>query len=162
MLHTHSTKRQLTVIMSSLRNPSQPDETLGPPKNGGMPISDIPKDTPNQHYHNRDVAHAAAVKYENNRYITPVNVEFGSNDSESTMNIASKHRKLFAAIKILDPFAKMITDDDTVIQHPKEFLMWAEYAKKNHHHQRSQSPISSFFRPPRHRFHQNRIVYEIW
>ena len=127
-----------------------------------MPISDIPKDTPNQHYHNRDVAHAAAVKYENNRYITPVNVEFGSNDSDSTVNIASKHCKLFAAIKILDPFAKIITDDDTVIQHPKEFLMWADYAKKNHHHQRSQSPISSFFRPPRHRFHQNRIVYEIW
>ena len=95
-----------------------------------MPISDIPKDTPNQHYHNRDVAHAAAVKYENNRYITPVNVEFGSNDSDSTVNIASKHRKLFAAIKILDPFAKIITDDDTVIQHPKEFLMWADYAKK--------------------------------
>ena len=51
-LHTHSTKRPLAVIMSSLRNPSQPDETPGPPKNGGMSISDISNDTPNQHYHN--------------------------------------------------------------------------------------------------------------
>ena len=52
--------------MSSLRNPPQPNETPEPPKNGGISISDIPNDTPNQHYHNHDIAHAAAVRYENN------------------------------------------------------------------------------------------------
>ena len=52
--------------MSSLRNPSQPDETQEPPKSGGMPISDIPDDTYNQYYHNYDVAQVAEVKYENN------------------------------------------------------------------------------------------------
>ena len=87
--------------MSSLRNPSQPDENPGPPENGGMPISNIPNDIPNQHYHNRDVAHTTAVNYENNRYITPVNVEFDSNESDSTVNITSKHHNLFSAIKLL-------------------------------------------------------------
>ena len=118
------------VIMSSLRNPSQPDETQEPPKSGGMPISDIPDDTYNQYYHNYDVAQVAEVKYENNRYITPVNVEFGSTESDSTVNIASKHSKLFAAIKLLDPSAKIITDDDTVIHHLKEFPTGADYATK--------------------------------
>ena len=66
--------------MSFLRNPSQPDETPEPPKNGGMPITDIPDNTPHQQYHNHDVAHAAEVKYENNPYITSVNVEFGSTE----------------------------------------------------------------------------------
>ena len=95
-----------------------------------MHVSDITDDIPNQHYHNRDVAHDAVVKYDNNRYITPVNVEFGSNDSDSTVNIASKNRKLFAAIKILDTSAKIITDDDTIIHHPKEFPMGADYTTK--------------------------------
>ena len=116
--------------MRSLRNPTQPVETPEPPKNGEMPISDIPNDTPNQHYHNRDLAHAAEVKYEENRYITPVNVEFGSTESDRTVNIASKHRKFFTAIKLLGRFAKIITDDDAVIHHPKEFPMGADYATK--------------------------------
>ena len=106
ILRTYSNKRHLTVIVSSLRNPSQPDETPAPPKNGGTPLADIPDDTLNQHYHNHDVAHAAEVKYEKNRCIIPVNVKFGSTESDSTVNIASKHRKLFAAIKLLDPSAK--------------------------------------------------------
>ena len=116
--------------MSSLRNSPQPYETPGPPKNGEIPILVYPNDTPNQHYHNRDIAHAAKVKNENNRYITPVNVEFGSTESDSTVNIASKHRKLFTTIKLLDPSAKIITDDYTVIHHPKEFPMGADYATK--------------------------------
>ena len=123
----YSTKHHLTVIMNSLRNPFQPDETSEPSKNDNIPISDILNDTPNQYYHNCDVAHAAEVKYENNRYITPVNVEFGSTESDSTVNIASKYRKLFTAIKILDPSAKSITNDDTVIHYPKEFPTGAYY-----------------------------------
>ena len=115
--------------MSSLRNPPQPDETPGP-KNGKMPISAYPNDTPNQYHHNRDVAHPVEVKYENNRYITPVNVEFDSTESDSTVNISSKHRKLFTVVKLLDPSAKIITNDDTVIHHPKESHMGADYATK--------------------------------
>ena len=64
------------------KNPSQPDETPEPPKNDGMPISDIPNDTLNQHYHNRDVAHAAAVKYENNfRFIKIILISSNAVDS---------------------------------------------------------------------------------
>ena len=148
--------------MSSLRNPCQPNETPEPPKNGGIPITNIPDNTPNQHYHNRDVAHAAEVKYENNRYITPVNVEFGSTELDSTVNISSKHRKLFTAIKLLDPSAKIITDDDTVIHHPKEFSMRADYSTQFTIINDRKARFPRFVRPPRHRFHQNRIVYETW
>ena len=107
--------------MSFLQKPPQSDETPGSLKKVEMLNSDNSNVTPNQHYHNRDVAHAAEVKYEKNRYITPINVEFGSTESDSTVNIASKYRKLFTAIKVLDPSTKIITDDDTVIHHPKEF-----------------------------------------
>ena len=129
--------------MSSLRNPPQPDETPGPPKNGKIPISAYPNDTPNQHYHNRDVAHAIEVKYENNRYITPVNAKFGSTESDSTVNIASKHRK--TTIKLLDPSAKIITDDDTVIHHPKEFPIGADYATKFTIINDRNAPFSRYF-----------------
>ena len=87
-----------------------------------MPILDNSNDTPNQHYHNRDEAHAIEVNYENNRYITPVNVEFGSTESDNTVHIVSKHCNVFAAIKLLDRSAKIITNDDTVIS-PWESIM---------------------------------------
>ena len=145
-IHTYSTKRYLTVIISSLRNPSQPDETLEPPQNGGMPISDIPNDTSNQHYHNRDVAHAAEVNYENNRYITPLNIEFGSTESDNTVNFASKHCKLFAAIKW--SFCK--NNHRWWYRHtppPKKIPHGIRLCNKIRHHQWSQSLISPFFRP---------------
>ena len=117
--------------MSSLRNPFHSDKTPVPSKNGGIPISDIPDDTHNQHYHNRDVAHAVEVKYQNNRYTTPVNVEFGITESDNTVNFASKHCKLFAAIKILDLSVKIITDDDTVIHHPQKHSPWDPTMQQN-------------------------------
>ena len=135
VIHTYNTKRHLTVNMSSFRNTSQPDETPEPPKNCEMSISDIPNDTPNQHYHNHDVAHAADVKYENNQYITPINVLFGSTESDSTVNIVSKHHKSFTAINILDRSAKIITDGDIVIHHPKRVLHRSRLCNKIHHHQ---------------------------
>ena len=128
-----------------------------PPKNDIMPISNIPDDTLNQHYYNCDVAHTVEVKNENNRYTTPVNVEFGSTESDSTVNIASKHRKLFAAFKLLDPPMKIITDDDTVIHHLKEFPMRADYMQQNSPSSMIAKPDFPVFLPPRHRFHQNHI-----
>ena len=116
------------VIMNPPRNPSKPGATLEPSKNGEMLTSDILNDTSNQYYHRHDVAHATEVKYENNRYTTLLNVEFGSTESDSTVNITSKYRKLFTIITNLDPSSKIITDDDTIIHHPKEFPMEADYA----------------------------------
>ena len=110
--------------------------------------SDNPHVTPNQHYHNRDVAHAEEVNYEKNRYITPINVEFGSTESDSTVNIASKYRKLFTAIKVLDPSAKIITDDDTVIHHPKEFP-WELIMQQNSQLSTIAQPDFPVFCPPR-------------
>ena len=105
--------------MRPQRKLSQPGVTPEPSKNDGMTISNIPNDTTNQHCHHLDVAHAAEVKYENNRYINPVNVDFDSTKSDSTVNIASKNYKLFTIINLLDLSVKIITDDDTIIHHPK-------------------------------------------
>ena len=52
-----------------------------------------------------------------------ISVESGSTKSDSTVNIASKYRKILTAIKLIDPSANINTNDDTVIHHPKEFLM---------------------------------------
>ena len=67
--------------MNPLRNPSKPGATPELSKNGEILTLDIPNDTLSQHYYHRDVAHAAEVKYENNKYTTPINVEFGSTES---------------------------------------------------------------------------------
>ena len=89
--------------MNSPPNPKNPNATSPPTKNDDPTIIDtqLPKDPePNRE---RLIVNTGEIKFVNNRYITLVAIEFGSSDSESTVNI--KNRKLFAAIKLLDPSA---------------------------------------------------------
>ena len=52
--------------------------------------------------------------------LPPVTVEFGSFDSDNFMNLSLKHRKIFIAIKILNPSASVIIGHK-VITNPVEF-----------------------------------------
>ena len=63
----------------------------------------------------RIIAHAAEVKFINNCYVTPITVEFGSSESEKSVNLPVKHKQ-FIAIKFLDPSA---SNKDKVIINPQ-------------------------------------------
>ena len=113
--------------MSFSRNPKNTDEIPQPPANGEI---QQPTDSTSQTFTDieRIIAHAAEVKFINNRYTTPITVEFGSSESENSVNLPVKHRKIFLAIKLLDPSAS-ITIKDKVITNPKEFPMGTEYTE---------------------------------
>ena len=117
----------LTSIMSLIRNPENADETPQPPEN-----SEIQKSPDNTSLtftnYERIIAHADEVKFINNRYTTLITVEFGSSESENSVNQLVKHWKIFIAIKLLDLSAS-ITIKDKVITNLQEFPMGTEYTE---------------------------------
>ena len=74
----------------------------------------------------RLIALASEVKFINNLYITPITVEFGSSQSENSVNLPIKHRNIFIATKLLDPSVS-VTTKDKVITSPLEFPIGPEY-----------------------------------
>ena len=109
-------------IMHNQPNPKHPG--ANPPSfvkgNSTLIDTDIP--TPPEPNYERIIAHAIEVKFIDNRYVIPITIEFGSSNSENTVNISVKHRKLFAVFKLLDPSAT-INIGDKIINHPDEFPM---------------------------------------
>ena len=92
----------LTSTMSLSWNLKNTDSTPQPPENGEILIStDSTPPSPTNYQH--IIAHAAEPKFINNRYTTPITVEFGSSESENFVNLPVKHRKFFIEIKLLDP-----------------------------------------------------------
>ena len=112
----------LTSIMLLSRNPKDTTKTPQPPENGEIFIS--PNSTPpTPTNYERIISHASEVRFINNRYTTPITVEFGSSKSENSVNLPVKYRKIFIAIKLLklpNPTAS-ITIKDKVITNPQEF-----------------------------------------
>ena len=102
--------------MSASRNPKNTDSTPQSPKNRETFISNN-STPPSPTNYERIIAHAAEVKFINNCYVTPIIVEFGSSESEKSVNLPVKHKQ-FIAIKILDPSAS-ITTKDKVITNPQ-------------------------------------------
>ena len=48
------------------------------------------KDSPPTY--DRKIAHAAEIKFINDRYVTPITVKFGNSDSDRSVNLPVKHR----------------------------------------------------------------------
>ena len=111
--------------MSLSRNPKKNDKTPQPPENGEIQKSPDSTSSTSTNLE-RIIAHAAEVKFINNRYTTPITVEFGSSESENLVNLPVKHRKIFIAINLFDPSAS-ITIKEKVITNPKEVLTRTEY-----------------------------------
>ena len=68
------------------------------------------------------------MKFINNRYVTPVTIEFGSSILDNSVNLPVKHHTLFATRKLLDPFIS-ITINDITINHPGEFPIGTTYTE---------------------------------
>ena len=68
------------------------------------------------------IKHATEIKFVKDRYTTPIIIEFSSplNSGNNTINIASMHCKIFAAMKILDPSLKLITQAGKIYEDPKD------------------------------------------
>ena len=83
---------------------------------------------PSSTNYERLIAHTVEVKFTNNRYTTPITVELGSSESENSVNLPVKHRKIFIVIKLLDPSAS-ITIKDKVITNPHESPIGTVYTE---------------------------------
>ena len=84
-------------IMSTTRHRVDPP----PPENVESPISSKPSSTSFTNY-KRLIVYTAEVKFTNNRYTTPITVEFGSSELENSVNLPVKYGNIFIAIKLLD------------------------------------------------------------
>ena len=98
-----------------------------PSEIGESPTSNKTPQSPSTNYEQL-IAHAAKVKFINNRYTTPITVELGSSESENSVNLPVKHRNIFIAIKLLDP-STSITIKDKFITNPLEFPIGTEYTE---------------------------------
>ena len=112
--------------MTSPSNSKKPDESPPAVQNDKSNTTDSTND-PSTTYE-RHIVHAAEIKFINDRYITPVTVEFGSTESDISVNLPVNHRKLFAALKLLDP-SLSITINDTTFNHPEKFPMGTAYTE---------------------------------
>ena len=75
----------------------------------------------NNRVHECHIAYAVEVKFPNNRYMTPITIKFDTIESKFTVNVTFKYCRIFAAIKIVDPSASIITDNDTIINRQDAF-----------------------------------------
>ena len=93
----------LSALMSTMiitRNPKDTVSTPQPSDSGDTPISNKTPQSSSITYE-RLIAHATEVKFTKNSYITPITVGFGSSESENSVNLPVKYRKIFITIKFL-------------------------------------------------------------
>ena len=75
------------------------------------------------------VAHAESIKVVNNRYSTPVTLNFIAVTKERTVNIAQKYNIIFTAIKLRDPSATIKSLKGVVYINPKKTSLVARHIK---------------------------------
>ena len=112
--------------MSASRNPKNTDSTHPPATRNREILNSNNSTQPSSTNYERIIAHTAEVKFINNRYVTPIIVVFDSSESENYVNLPVKERKIFIAIKLLDPSVS-ITIKDKVITNPPKFPIGTEY-----------------------------------
>ena len=146
----NSTYAQYLTVLTSTPQPSGNDES---------PASNKTPQPASTNYE-RLIAHAEEVKFINNRYTTPITVEFGSSESENSVNLPVKHRKISIAIKLLDP-STSTTIKNKVITNPLEFPMGTEYTE-SFDVITDKKKIPPFLRSSRSPLNIKRLCYEIW
>ena len=71
---------------------------------------------------------AINIKFERDRYTTPITIEFRQKQDKGSINPAKLHRDLFAEMLLIDTTTKMISNNGTIFTHPKELPLGTEYA----------------------------------
>ena len=68
------------------------------------------------------------IKFERDRYTTPITIEFRQQKDNGSINPAKLHRDLFTEMLLIDTTAKMISNNGMTFTHPKELPLGNEYA----------------------------------
>ena len=68
------------------------------------------------------------IKFERDRYTTPITIEFRQQQDKRFINPAKLHRDLFAKTLLIDVTTKMISNNGTTFTYPKELPLGKEYA----------------------------------
>ena len=74
---------------------------------------------------------AINIKFERDRYTTPITIEFRQKQDKGSINPAKLHRDLFAEILLIDTTTKIISNNGTIFTHPKELPLGTEYASSS-------------------------------
>ena len=69
----------------------------------------------------RTIEHGAEIVFKNDRYITPVTFEFYPAKKTNQINVFESHKKVFAAMKMMDNTTKIITKKGKAFDHPDSF-----------------------------------------
>ena len=102
--------------MSTIKNPKNTDSIPQPPENGESPLYTTKNNQLSQTMN--DSSHMPQrLFFINNRYTNPVTIDFDSFDSDNTVNLQVKHRKIFIAIKLLDLSASTTMNDKVITNH---------------------------------------------
>ena len=102
--------------MTSPSNSKLPDEDFPTIKNYQHNKSPVYLNNDPLHTYAPKIALAAEIKFINDRYVFSINVEFGSSESDNSVNFPVKNRTLFAALKFLDP-SLSVAIKDIIINH---------------------------------------------
>ena len=67
------------------------------------------------------IEHGAEIVFKNDRYTTPVTFEFYPAKRTNQINVFESHKKVFAAMEMMDNTTKIITKKGKSFDHPDSF-----------------------------------------
>ena len=110
-------------IDSILNDPNAPkaEKNKKERKNENISINLHSTDNKNDDAITRTIEHGAEIVFKNDRYTTPVTFEFYPAKRTNQINVFESHKKVFAAMKMMDNTTKIITKKGTVFDHPDSF-----------------------------------------
>ena len=91
-------------------------------KNENISINLHSTDNKNDDAITRTIEHGAEIVFKNDRYTTPVTFEFYPAKRTNQINVFESHKKVFAAMKMIDNTTKIITKKEklSTIQTPSQ------------------------------------------
>ena len=72
---------------------------------------------------------AINIKFERDRYTTPITIEFRQQQDKKSIDPAKLHSDLFAEMMLINATTKMISNNGTIFTHPKELPLGNKYAR---------------------------------
>ena len=129
--HTNSKTHPAAKVAFStqLHRDGQTKSTLASQKNNNtddIQMADNP-------YHGEDTRerllnNAVNIKFERDRYTTPITIEFRQQKDNGSINPAKLHRALFAEMLLIDSTTKVISNNGMTFTNPKELPQGNEYS----------------------------------
>ena len=99
-------------------------------KNENISINLHPTNSKHDDAIKKTIEHGAEIVFKNDRYTTPVTFEFYPAKRTNQINVFESHKKVFAAMKMMDNTTKIITKKGTVFDHPDYFPEEQAYLKQ--------------------------------